>query len=201
MILLGVDPHKSTHTATAVEPASNQQVGSMRIEASLTEYRRLLAWAKRWPQRKWAVENANGLGRHLAQWLIARGESVVDVPAAATSRVRELSRGGRRKNDQIDAAAAATVAYLQGDGRDVESEDHTTALALLDERRVNLAQARVRTVNQLHAVLRDLLPGGAPTQLSADLVSAYGVFWLWQDFRRRRSSWRREGYARIAGSL
>ncbi|MFE9312863.1 transposase [Streptomyces sp. NPDC006706] len=94
MILLGVDPHKSTHTATAVEPESNQQVGTMRIEASLTDYRRLLAWAKRWPQRKWAVENANGLGRHLAQWLIARGESVVDVPAAATSRVRELSRGG-----------------------------------------------------------------------------------------------------------
>ena len=143
----------------------------MRIEASLTDYRRLLAWAKRWPQRKWAVENANGLGRHLAQWLIARGESVVDVPAAATNRVRELSRGGRRKNDQIDAAAAATVACLQGDGRDVEPEDHTTALALLDERRVNLAQARVRTVNQLHALLRDLLPGGAPTQLSADLAA------------------------------
>ncbi|MCX4792665.1 MULTISPECIES: IS110 family transposase [unclassified Streptomyces] len=171
MILLGVDPHKSTHTATAVEPVSNQQVGSMRIEASLADYRRLLAWAKRWPQRKWAVENANGLGRHLAQWLIARGESVVDVPAAATSRVRELSRGGRRKNDQIDAAAAATVAYLQGEGRDLAPEDHTTALALLDERRVNLAQARVRTVNQLHALLRDLLPGGAPTQLSADLAA------------------------------
>ncbi|WP_406162915.1 IS110 family transposase [Streptomyces sp. NBC_01005] len=171
MILLGVDPHKSTHTATAVEPVSNQQDGSMRIEASLADCRRLLACAKRWPQRKWAVENANGLGRHLAQWLVARGESVVDVPAAATSRVRELSRGGRRKNDRIDAAAAATVAYLQGEGRDLAPEDHTTALALLDERRVNLAQARVRTVNQLHALLRDLLPGGAPTQLSADLAA------------------------------
>ncbi|WP_409470609.1 IS110 family transposase [Streptomyces sp. HC307] len=168
MILIGVDPHKSTHTATAVEPASNRQIGSLRIEASLAEYRLLLTWARTWPQRTWAVENANGLGRHLAQWLIARGERVVDVPAAATSRVRELSRGGRRKNDQIDAAAAATVAYLHGDSREVGAEDHTTALALLDERRVNLAQARVRTVNQLHALMRDLLPGGAPAQLSAD---------------------------------
>ncbi|MFC8015767.1 IS110 family RNA-guided transposase [Streptomyces cinereoruber] len=172
MILIGVDPHKSTHTATAVDPTSNQQLGSLRIEASLAEYRRLLSWARRWAQRKWAVENANGLGRHLAQWLIARGENVVDVPASATSRVRELSRGGRRKNDRIDAAAAATVACLHGDGRDVEPEDHTTALALLDERRVNLAQARVRTVNQLHALLRDLLPGGAPAQLSADQAGA-----------------------------
>ncbi|MFD9635372.1 IS110 family transposase [Streptomyces violascens] len=141
MVLLGVDPHKSTHTATAVEPSSNQQVASIGIEASLPEHRRLLAGARRWPQRTWAVENARGLGRHLAQWLIARGEKVVDVAASATSRVRELSRGGRRKNDQIDAAAAATVACLHGDGREVRAEDHTTALALLDERRMNLAQA------------------------------------------------------------
>ncbi|MEU8976336.1 IS110 family transposase [Streptomyces monashensis] len=171
MILLGVDPHKSTHTATAVDPASNQQLESLRTEASLTEYRRLLAWARRWPQRAWVVENASGLGRHLTQWLIARGETVIDVPATATSRVRRLTRGGGRKNDRIDAAAAAT-AYLHGEGREVEAEDHTTALALLDERRVNLAQARVRSVNQLHAVLRDLLPGGAPAQLSADLAGA-----------------------------
>ncbi|MFJ2197314.1 IS110 family transposase [Streptomyces violaceusniger] len=171
MILIGVDPHKSTHTATAVDPVSNQQRGSLKIEATLAEYRRLLTWARRWPQRTWVVENANGLGRHLAQWLIARGESVADVPPSATSRIRRLTRGGGRKNDRIDAAAAAT-AYVHGDGREVEAEGHTTALALLDERRVNLTQARVRAVNQLHAVLRDLLPGGAPPQLSADQAAA-----------------------------
>jgi hypothetical protein len=76
VILIGVDPHKSTHTATAVDPVSNQQAGSLKIEASLAEYRRLLAWGRRWPQRTWVVENANGLGRHLAQWLLARGETV-----------------------------------------------------------------------------------------------------------------------------
>lgn len=81
------------------------------------------------------MESARGLGRHLSQWLITRGERVVDVPAAASSRVRQLSRGGGRKNDQIDAAAAAPAAFLQGDGRQLASEDHTTALALLDERR------------------------------------------------------------------
>ena len=54
-------------------------------------------------QRRWAVENARGLGAHLAQWLAARGERVDDVPCTATARVRELSRGGRRKNDVIDA--------------------------------------------------------------------------------------------------
>ena len=172
MILLGLDPHKSTHTATAVEPATNRQIATIRIGASLPEYRRLLAWARRWPERRWAVEGAAGLGRHLAQWLAARGESVVDVQTTATARVRRLSRGGGRKNDAIDAAAAATVAALQGEARPVAAEDHVTVLALLDERRVNLAQARVRTANQLHAVLRDLLPGGAPLQITAPAAAA-----------------------------
>jgi transposase len=167
MMVIGVDPHKSTHTATAVDPQTNRAVASVRIQASLADYRRMLTWARQFDQRRWAVENAEGLGRHLSSWLLARGEQVVDVPSTATARVRQLSRGGGRKNDQIDAAAAACVAALQGDGRPLEAEGVTDALALLDESRMNLAQSRVRLVNQLHALLRELIAGGAPRDLSA----------------------------------
>jgi len=167
MMVIGVDPHKSTHTATAVDPQTNRAVASVCIQASLADYRRMLTWARQFDQRRWAVENAEGLGRHLSSWLLARGEQVVDVPSTATARVRQLSRGGGRKNDQIDAAAAACVAALQGDGRPLEAEGVTDALALLDESRMNLAQSRVRLVNQLHALLRELIAGGAPRDLSA----------------------------------
>jgi len=78
-----------------------------------------------------------------------------------------LSRGGRRKNDVIDAAAAASVAALAGDATPIPVEDLSTVLALLDERRANLAAHRTRLVNQLHALLRDLVPGGADTDLTA----------------------------------
>jgi transposase len=172
MMVIGVDPHKSTHTATAVDPQTNRAVASVRIQASLTEYRRMLMWARQFEQRRWAVENAEGLGRHLSSWLLARGEQVIDVPTTATARVRQLSRGGGRKNDQIDAAAAASVAALQGEGRQLEAEGTTDALALLDESRMNLAQSRVRLVNQLHALLRELLAGGAPASLSATTAAA-----------------------------
>ncbi|MFC8529229.1 IS110 family transposase [Nocardia sp. NPDC057227] len=172
MVVIGVDPHKSTHTATAVDPATNADLGSVRIDATLAEYRRLIGWAKRWPRRRWAIENADGLGRHLSRWLIARGETVLDVPTTATAWVRELSRGGRRKNDRIDAAAAACVAALQGDARPVASDEHCDALRMLDERRNNLSASRTRTVNQLHALLRELLTGGAPTRLSANTAAA-----------------------------
>jgi len=166
-MIIGIDPHKASHTATVLDPVLNTAVASLRVEATVAGYRRLLGWARRFDERRWAVENAKGLGCHLAQWLVAQGEHVEDVATTATARVRELSRGGRRKNDVIDAAAAASVAALQGDSVVVTAEDDTTVFALLEERRANLAAQRVRTVNQLHALLRDLIPGGAPTSLKA----------------------------------
>jgi transposase len=160
VIVIGIDPHKSTHTATAVDSDSNKDLGSIRINASFEDYAQLMTWSKQWPDRIWAVENASGLGHHLTQWLIGRGEAVVDVPSTATARVRELSRGGRRKNDRIDAAAAACVAFSQGDFRPVAPEGHTDVLRILDERRIDLVKQNGRLVNQLHALLRELLPGG-----------------------------------------
>ena len=95
----------STRTRVRTPPprwirSLNTDLGSLRIEATLAGYLRMLAWAKQWPHRQWAIENAGGLGHHLAQWLLARGEVVLDVPSTATARVRELSRGARRKNDR-----------------------------------------------------------------------------------------------------
>jgi transposase len=171
VVIIGVDPHKRVHVASVVDPATNRQVTALQIEASLAGYRRLLRWADKFGERSWAVENAQGLGRHLAQWLLARGEAVEDVASTATARVRELSRGGRRKNDVIDAAAAASVAALHGDATPVLAEDITTVLGMLDERRSNVTTQRTRLVNQLHAVFRDLVPGGAPRQLTATVAS------------------------------
>lgn len=93
------------------------------------------------------------------------------MPSMATARVRELSRGSRRKTDVIDAAAAASVAALQGDATPVSGEDHTTVFAMLEERRANLAAQRVRAANQLHAVLRDLVPGGVALAITAKSAS------------------------------
>jgi transposase len=171
-VIIGVDPHKNSHTATALDPTTNTPVASLRVDASLAGYRQLLGWAERFEGRRWAVEGARGLGRHLAQWLVSRDEVVMDVPSTATARVRELSRGSRRKTDVIDAAAAASVAALHGDATLVAAEDHTTVFALLEERRANVAAQRVRVANQLHALLRDLVPGGAATAITAKAASA-----------------------------
>ena len=103
-------------------------------------------------------------------WSLAT-RSCRTCPSTATARVRELSRGSRRKTDVIDAAAAASVAALHGDAAVVAGEDHTTVFAMLEERRANLAAQRVRVANQLHAVLRDLVPGGAALAITAKSAS------------------------------
>lgn len=89
--IIGVGPRKSTHTATAVDAATSTTVSSLRVDASIAGCRRLLCWARRYPQRIWAVEGALGLGCHLAQWLISQGETVLSASTTATARV--LSRG------------------------------------------------------------------------------------------------------------
>ena len=67
----------------------------------------LLGWAQQWPERRWAIEGARGLGQLLAQQLVAAGEDVVDVPATLSARVRTLETGHGRKTDRIDARAVA----------------------------------------------------------------------------------------------
>ena len=80
MITIGIDPHKSSLTAVAVE-STREPVATIRIAVTATTVRQLREWAARWPQRRWAVEGAQGLGRGVAQGLAGAGEQVVDVPA------------------------------------------------------------------------------------------------------------------------
>ena len=105
-VLIGVDPHKASVAVAVVN-----QVGELVEYATFLQnragLRALERWAKRFPKRRWAVENAGGLGRHLAQSLSSAGESVVDVPPKLSARVRVLSTGNARKNDGLDALATA----------------------------------------------------------------------------------------------
>ena len=170
MITIGIDPHKSSHTAVALDP-SGRILGELRVPASRATPERFLRWAKDWPERIWAVEGAAGLGHLLAQQLVAREETVLDVPATLAARARLLGRGHGRKTDGIDARSVATVAQSQPDLRRVGPENHSAVLRLLSDRRDELTQERRRVVNRLHRLLRDLRPGGAPTELSAARAS------------------------------
>ena len=80
-VMIGVDPHKGSHTAVAISPAE-EPLGELRVRACAGQAERLLAWAAAWPQRTWAIEGASGLGHLLAQQVLAAGEQVVDIQPA-----------------------------------------------------------------------------------------------------------------------
>jgi transposase len=167
-ILIGVDPHKASLAVAAVDEATGELLERAAFPQDRAGLRALDRWASRFPERRWAVENAGGLGRHLAVRLAAAGESVVDVPPKLSARVRVLSSGNARKNDGLDALATALAASRNGRLAQVDPEAASEALRLLSQRREDLVAERTRSLNRLHGLLRDLLPGGVARALSAD---------------------------------
>ncbi|MGH4035229.1 IS110 family transposase [Actinomycetota bacterium Odt1-20B] len=159
VITIGIAPHKSSHTAVAID-ATGHKTGQRRVVVNAGTFGQLMRWSEQWPERRFAVEGAGGLGRILAQQLAAAGEDVVDVPSTLSARARLLATGGDRKTDPADALHVAQVALFRTDLRKVTAEDQSTILRLLTERHNDLVNERTRTTNRLHAVLRDLLPGG-----------------------------------------
>jgi transposase len=87
--MIGVDPHKASHTAVAIG-RDEGELGVVKMRATRSQVTRLLAWAEPFEKRTWAIESAGGLGYLLAQQLVAAGEEVLDVPATLASRIRSL---------------------------------------------------------------------------------------------------------------
>jgi hypothetical protein len=80
-VIVGVDPHKKSVTIEAVDE-HGQVLATGRFATDSTGYRLMLRYVRdQWPHRRWAVEGAQGVGRPLAQRLLAQGETVLDVPA------------------------------------------------------------------------------------------------------------------------
>jgi transposase len=167
-VLIGVDPHKASLAVAAVDEATGQLLERASFPQDRAGLRALERWARRFAERRWAVENAGGLGRYLAGRLAGSGECVVDVPPKLSARVRVLSSGNARKNDGLDALATALAASRNDRLAAVDPEDSSEVLRLLSERRGDLVAERTRALNRLHGLLRDLLPGGVAVKLSAD---------------------------------
>jgi transposase len=170
-VLIGVDPHKASVAVAALDEATGELLERASFPQDRVGLRSLERWAKRFPERRWAVENAGGLGRYLAVRLAGSGESVVDVPPKLSARVRMLSTGNARKNHRIDAVATALAASRNKRLAAVDPEAASEALRLLSERREDLVAERTRALNRLHGLLRDLVPGGVARTLSADRAS------------------------------
>ena len=157
--MIGIDPHKASHTATAIDRAE-QVLGQVRVRANRDQLDRLLEWAAGWPERTWAVENATGLGHLVAQQLPVAGETVLDVAPKLAAKARLLSDGDTNKNDPNDARSVAVAGLRSTKVRPAVREDYSAVMGMWSDRYLELAGARTQVVCRLHALLCELLPGG-----------------------------------------
>ena len=165
-VMIGVDPHKGSHTAVAIGVAE-EPLGELRVRALAAQAERLLAWAAAWPERTWAVEGAGGLGYLLGQQLLAAGEQVLDVQPKLGARVRLLAAGGVNKNDPNDARSVAVAALRSPARREVRPDDHAAVLKMWSKRHRDLGRTRTQVACRLHAVLCELTPGGVSKEITA----------------------------------
>ena len=60
-VMIGVDPHKGSHTAVALDE-HEEPLGELRVRSAANQVERLLTWAAPLGERTWAIEGAGGLG-------------------------------------------------------------------------------------------------------------------------------------------
>jgi transposase len=165
-VMIGVDPHKGSHTAVAID-GDETQISAVTVRATRRQVSELLRWAARFEERTWAIESAGGLGYLLARQLVAAGEQVLDVPATLAARVRVLGTGRSNKNDTNDALSVAVAALRAPRLARVGRDEHSGVLRLYAKRNHDLGRARSRTACRLHALLAELVPGGIPKEINA----------------------------------
>jgi transposase len=167
---VGIDPHKKTLTASVLDGRGGM-VATASFKVSGVGHRALVEWATGFgPVRRWGIENASGLGRHTAIFLIERGCDVRDV---CPTRTAEQSRKRRQgKTDALDSLRIARevqadpelpVAFKRAPGDAGPDETHEL-LGLWHKQRRSLLKSRQHLLNEAEARLNEL-----PEEIRADL--------------------------------
>jgi transposase len=164
-VVIGVDPHKRLN-AVVVLNHRGKVLARRQFPNTSDGFRELAAFSHRWRPRTWAIEGCNGVGKHVAQRLVAAGERVLDVSTRRAALVRVFAGGNGRKNDDVDAHSIALVGLHTPDLPEVRADDRRVALRLVSNRRKELIDLRTQCVNRLHRDQVALLPGGGPCALT-----------------------------------
>ena len=170
-VVIGMDPHKRSVTIE-VMAGDETVLGGGRFDTTVEGYAAMLAYVAAWPERVWAIEGCEGIGRHIANRLLADGQDIVDVPAKLSARARVFATGQGRKTDATDAHSVALVGTRMAGLRPVVSNAQLEVLQLLVDRRRSIGDEHTRKVSQLHRILLEMLPGGAKKYLSAAQAKA-----------------------------
>jgi transposase len=169
VVLVGIDVHKDTHCAVAVDEVG-RQLGKARTFGT-TDAGCLQLW--RWAQHEYgaevafAVEDCRRLTTRLERALLAAGARVVRVPPKLMAGARASART-RGKSDPIDALAIARAALREPDLPVAEHTHASREVKLLVDHRENLVSTRTQAQNRLRWHLHELDPTLDPAKRRLD---------------------------------
>jgi transposase len=191
MIVIGVDVHKHSLTAVAVD-----ELGRTLAERSGQVEQELVDWAGSLSDaRLWALEDCRHVTRALERTLQDQGERLVRVPPRLTAPQRRRGRA-RGKSDAIDALAIARAALQEPELDGPRPGEQTLReLKLLVDHRDDLVDERRRCQQRLRWHLHELDPG-----LQVPLGALDRALWL-ERLNRQLARRERTTQARIAREL
>jgi transposase len=158
VIVVGIDPHKKSHTAVAIDGVTGAEVATLTVQARIKGHERLLSWARSIdPELLFAVEDCRHVSGNLQRFLLARGEPMKPVPPKLMAGARRSART-RGKSDPIDARAVAQAALRHPELPEAHLEGVDRDVRLLLDHREDLVNERTRMQNRLRWHLHDLDP-------------------------------------------
>jgi transposase len=168
VIVIGIDPHKQTHTAVAVDRATGQVLAELTVKARTPGFERLVTWARELDaERLFAVEDGRHVSGHLERHLIARGERSVRVTPRMMGQSRRADRV-RGKSDPIDATAVARAALAHPDLPVATLAGPEREIGLLVAHRESLVRERTDRICKLRWLLHDIDADLAPAPRTLD---------------------------------
>lgn len=162
IVTIGVDAHKRSHTAVAVDE-HGRQLGQHTTRATTsTDHLRLLHWARGFGDHVcWAVEDCRHLSRRLEADLLRAGHTIRRVPPKLMANTRTAART-HGKSDPIDALAVARAALREPDLPAAALDGPSRAIRVLVDHRDDLIGERTRHINRLRWHLHELDPAWDP---------------------------------------
>lgn len=156
MIVVGIDPHKKSHTAVAVCAARGVSIAQLTVPATDAGHGRLVGWILELdPGARVGLEDVREVSVRLERTLIEAGIGVVRVPPRLMGQARRSGRA-RGKSDPIDALALARAAIAHPDLPAARLAGPELELRLLVAHREDLVGERTRLLARLRGHLHVL---------------------------------------------
>src|SRR6266536_1305738 len=147
--MVGVDPHRDSHSVAVVHVQSGAVVFESTVIANSDGYAQALKLVDRHApgRRMFAVEGTGSFGAGLTRFLTGRGERVLEV-----GRLRRERRSGG-KTDALDAVRAARSVLAASRAAEPRAGGAREALRALMAAREGAVNARRAALCQLRALL------------------------------------------------